>query len=381
MSILKETREESLRLGGVAGTELSATLPNGERFTIRRKPGVIVFHDIPLGANVVARAHRPASLNQSDALSNAAVQPIEATTQGFRFELAPRPAAFSINNSAPFNVPGQPSGQGDRSVGGLRVFSIDPANPGQTLNRISIPNWVPFAPAQAGALVRAGRMNPPLILPMPGQPGINPEFLETQRRFLRVRWIGTSVAAATTIGPDGVSVGFVFAATTITRNDGGDWTTELKVGDFIDIANAEDAPNDGLAGPITIVTAGVITIPSAAFTVNADDTTVTFDRNTSVFTAAADTTAASATFALRNDRDLAPGSIALTLPTSGNIMRDDGFGNLGSDQGDHGVIDYISGAFRLNFAVAETGEVLATYEHECLYAPITIELEWDAVAA
>ena len=84
-------------------------------------------------------------------------------------------------------------------------------------------------------------------------------------------------ATGRTIGPDAVGTGFAFAATTITRNDGGSWISDgFRVGDEVTIANAEDAANDGISGPITVLTAGVITIGSAAFTVNADDQTVTF---------------------------------------------------------------------------------------------------------
>lgn len=83
----------------------------------------------------------------------------------------------------------------------------------------------------------------------------------------------------TVIGPDAVGTGFAFAATVITRNDGGDWTDVFSVGDYVVIANAEDAGNNGTHGPVTAVSASDLTIGSAAFTVNADDTTATFTRS------------------------------------------------------------------------------------------------------
>jgi hypothetical protein len=82
------------------------------------------------------------------------------------------------------------------------------------------------------------------------------------------------------VGPDAVGTGFAFTATTITRNDGGNWKDDnYRVGDYVTIRGAEDAPNNGNFGPITAVddaVDGAITIASASFTVNADDTTAIF---------------------------------------------------------------------------------------------------------
>jgi hypothetical protein len=82
------------------------------------------------------------------------------------------------------------------------------------------------------------------------------------------------------VGPDAVGAGFDIdnAAKTITRNDGGNWADDnYRVGDYITIRDAEDPANDGSYGPITVVDDSVdgdITIPSASWTTNADDTTV-----------------------------------------------------------------------------------------------------------
>jgi hypothetical protein len=82
------------------------------------------------------------------------------------------------------------------------------------------------------------------------------------------------------VGPDAVGTGFAFTATTVTRNDGGNWATDnYRIGDYVTITNAEDVPNRGSFGPITAVddaADGAITIASASFTVNADDTTAIF---------------------------------------------------------------------------------------------------------
>lgn len=82
------------------------------------------------------------------------------------------------------------------------------------------------------------------------------------------------------VGPDAVATGFVFAATVISRNDGGNWATDnYRIGDYITIRSAEDVANDGSYGPITAVdntVDGDITIATGSFTVNADDATVIF---------------------------------------------------------------------------------------------------------
>lgn len=93
-------------------------------------------------------------------------------------------------------------------------------------------------------------------------------------------------ATGRVVGPDAVGAGFAFTATTITRNDGGDWEDDgFRVGDLVTIANAEDAANDGVTGAITAITATLITIGTASFTVNADDTTVTFSPDTNALAA------------------------------------------------------------------------------------------------
>ncbi|KKN16086.1 hypothetical protein LCGC14_0979410 [marine sediment metagenome] len=84
-----------------------------------------------------------------------------------------------------------------------------------------------------------------------------------------------------TIGPDG-GTGFAITATTITRNDGGDWIEDkFKTGSFVMIANAEDVANDGVH-QVTGVTATVLTLGNSALTPNTADTTVTFGQGARV---------------------------------------------------------------------------------------------------
>lgn len=79
-------------------------------------------------------------------------------------------------------------------------------------------------------------------------------------------------------------------------------------------------------------------------------------------------------------RDLAPGSIVMTLPTSAGVLRDDGHGRIVGEDGD-GLVDYQTGAFYLRFRVAETGNVTVNYEHSCPYSPLDACIEWDALMA
>lgn len=78
-----------------------------------------------------------------------------------------------------------------------------------------------------------------------------------------------------TFGPDVApadTTNLNFAATTITRTAGSWVTDNYRLGDYIKIRSAEDAGNNGSFGPITAISATVLTIGSASFTVNATDT-------------------------------------------------------------------------------------------------------------
>lgn len=78
-------------------------------------------------------------------------------------------------------------------------------------------------------------------------------------------------------------------------------------------------------------------------------------------------------------RNLVPGSIQVTLPTSGGVLLDTGDGRLVGAAGD-GIVDYVSGVWKLNSRVAETGNILVTYEHSILYSPLDCDISWDSLA-
>lgn len=81
-----------------------------------------------------------------------------------------------------------------------------------------------------------------------------------------------------------------------------------------------------------------------------------------------------------NHINLVPGSIEVTLPTSGGILRDDGKGRLVGADGD-GTVNYLTGEFDLRFNAGETGNVTADYEHDCLYHPLDVTLTFDPIQA
>lgn len=84
---------------------------------------------------------------------------------------------------------------------------------------------------------------------------------------------------------------------------------------------------------------------------------------------------------------LAPGSIVMTFPAPGSfVVRDNGAGRLvglgaGGERFD-GTINYVTGAWTLNMNPAATvGNLLVDFEHDCSYAPLDVEVEWDALMA
>ena len=76
------------------------------------------------------------------------------------------------------------------------------------------------------------------------------------------------------LSPEAAITNMAITATTITRPSGSWSTYGLALGDYITITNAEDSANNGTYGPIRTLSATVITIPSASWTVNADDDTI-----------------------------------------------------------------------------------------------------------
>ncbi len=199
----REERHERLDLGGGSGVEISEALPNGQRLLIRKKPGVLVFDKVPLDALVNVRMERASSLQQSDGVQ------ASPALAGYRFELSPRPAQRTFDLTAHFNVAGggppysisagTPSGGvgGGHTVGGLRTLHNTPGTPGRLIQRIDVPAYAAFAPAQEGELVNMGKLQHQL--PMPGR-STGTAFDEQDRNILRLRYQAES--ANRSVGDD-----------------------------------------------------------------------------------------------------------------------------------------------------------------------------------
>jgi len=89
-----------------------------------------------------------------------------------------------------------------------------------------------------------------------------------------------------------------------------------------------------------------------------------------------------------SDVDVAPGSVVILASVGGNVItvRDDGAGRLYGQEATAnasatGTIDYSSGEVTLAFSAVTAGNVVADYEHTCLYLPLDVSLSWDAEMA
>jgi len=368
MAVVKETRDGRLRLGGVGGpfdVEGPAGSPTaGIRATIRRKPGVLEWRDIPAGLVVQAVLDWPVGLVPS----GSDIADIDVGARAVAGLPAGTPLVYRFEHAAPADVTLPGGGTVPRT--GKRFIIPSASAPFGPVTYIQeVPPYAAFSTPVGGTLYQKGRLEH--TFQMPGYAA------GEKQEWLRLRWVGTAVAAAVPQGPDG-GVGFTFAATTITRNDGGDWTTEFVVGDYVIVSGAANPANDGVWGPITNVAVGVLTIASGGLTASVGDNTAVFTRDTSIATVVAATQAEDVVWGRRQDTDLVPGSIVLTLPTSGGTLRDDGRGRIVGTDGD-GVVDYQSGAFRLRFYAPETGDIVAVYEHSCPYHPLDAHLSWDSL--
>jgi hypothetical protein len=95
------------------------------------------------------------------------------------------------------------------------------------------------------------------------------------------------------------------------------------------------------------------------------------------------------TGATADARDIAPGSVEITATIGGNalVIRDDGAGRLYGWEATGGTyatgtIDYRTATVTLSFSTAtDAVNVLADYEHTCLYLPLDVSLRWDAEMA
>jgi len=252
-----------------------------------RQAGVLIWGEgretIPVGSLVNARVDRP-TLKQPDFDPADHVIP---ATQGYVFEHAPLPTAFTVGGAA--------------FRGRQRVLHVAPGSAGVMLATQREPVWAAFAPSVTGLLVPEGNGRHPGIV-MPG-----PAVAPADRHLLRMRWLGTPVVAAI-----------------------------LQV----------------LAGGETSLGGATFQIPGAP--------------GVDYF-------------------NLVPGSIVMTFPGP-LVVRDNGAGRLvalgAGGQRFDGTINYLTGAWTLALSVAAAaGNLTVDFEHSCDYAPLDVEVEWDALMA
>jgi hypothetical protein len=87
--------------------------------------------------------------------------------------------------------------------------------------------------------------------------------------------------------------------------------------------------------------------------------------------------------------DIAPGSVVITATIGGNalVIRDTGGGRLYGWEATGGTyatgtIDYRTATITITFSTAtDAANVVADYEHTCLYLPLDVSVRWDAETA
>jgi len=183
-AIVLDERQERLELGGIAGPiEVFGRVggPNaGLSALIRRKPGVLIFEDIPPGLVVHARLSWSHDFDgDNDVGSRAVGSGAAGIPLAYQFESAVPPdltlpgGAVVTRTAKRFIIPSA------AAVGGPVTYAHN------------VPTFAVFAPVQDGILFQRGKLEH--TIPMPGLAA------GERQEHLRLRWVGTVVAAATLI--------------------------------------------------------------------------------------------------------------------------------------------------------------------------------------
>jgi len=249
--------------------------------TVKRKPGVLEWRDIPAGLVVHAQCDWPVGLVPT----GSEIADIDVGSQGVGAVAAGIPLVYRFEHAAPPDVT-LPGGAVVPRTAKRFIIPSAAAPFGPVTHVQQVPAYAVFVPAVGATLYQKGRIEH--SFQMPGHTSGDVQ------EWLRCRWVGTAVAGATLV---------TVAAET----------------EFFDI------------------------------------TWVNLHTN------------------------LVPGSIVITLPTSGGTLRDDGKGRLVGGTAGDGLVDYQSGAWWIKTGVAETGAVLVNYEHSCPYYPLDVHLSWDGL--
>lgn len=371
MAVVLETRDELLRLGGIGGTftAVGTSAGNvGEERVIRLKPGVLEFEDIPVGANVNARVDRAHGLIEATDL----LQSTQVVSSGGRtLTFADANPDTITASTGSFIADGFRAGMrvtvsGTASNDGTYIIASVSA---LVLTLVLTAALVAEGPLSGGETLDGSTNRAQLyrfeLAPLPDpslQLGLPAGSLRTQRRII------TAPAG----GPGGSGAPGKFQTTPT----------------YAAFAPVQEGAlfQSGKTPPHTLP------MPGQA---GATPDLAPRDRNllrfrwvgqpvagATLIVGAADTLFQDIVWVSAH-RQLVPGSIRITLPTSTLHLRDDGKGRLVTESGEafagDGVVDYESGAFRFTAAVAETGNVLVDYEHDCLYEPLDVGLSWDAL--
>lgn len=192
MAMVLEERDERLRLRGIGGpvtVQGQGALAGIER-PLFRKPGVIVFPDIPAGVNVTARLDLPLDWVPSGgtlAEISVAERPVGSLAGGVL-------AAFRFEHGAPPDVTLPGGAIAHRTV---KRYLVQSGN-GVTTPVQGSPAFAAFSPVQEGSLAQKGKLE--RFFTMPGL------VAGEKQEYLRLRWTGTVVAGATLVAGGGLTL-------------------------------------------------------------------------------------------------------------------------------------------------------------------------------
>lgn len=247
MAVVREMRDERLRLGGIAGT-VELDIAGVGRTTIRRKPGVLVFEDIYPGAVVSAQVDFPGpgvlpqGSRPTDPDINVAGRVGDPTPEPlvYRFEVAPVPDA---------DLPG--GGVVRRTVKRI-IIPPTAASGGPALFIQPVPIYAAFAPPVGGTLYQKGRQEH--LFTVPGLVAGTGDNVW----FVRVRWEGVFVGPVVLVTGTGEQLfeGIAWASNH-TRLAPGSITIGLPSGGTLRddgrgrLVSADDAGGDGVIDYVT----------------------------------------------------------------------------------------------------------------------------------
>ncbi len=357
MATVKDARDGRLRLGGVGGpfeVEGRSGGPNaGVHSFIRRKPGVLEWRDIPAGANVVVRMDRPHALNEE----GEQVTPTEVIAAGGRtLTFAAGPPGTVTASSGSFVADGYQVGMG-LIVSGTAlndgIYIIEDV----TATVITVAATLAAEGPLAGGESLQG--TPTLAQPYQFEHGAPPDVTlpggavvpRTGKRFI-------IPSAAAPFGPV-TYVQEVPAYAPFSPAVGASLFQHGRTEHFFQMPGYGTPPPQEYQEWLRLRWVGV---PQALATMVVLAAEQVFHDVTWHNLA----------------RDLAPGSISVTLPTSGGTLLDDGRGRLVGEDGD-GLVDYETGAWWIRTAIAETGNLQVAYEHSCRYQPLDVNISWDSL--